>query len=437
MPSPLSEALRRPASDLSFSVFLVTVVLCLLRANDLPSVDFGVGGTTVSVGPADVALTATAVLATLRLRARRTVPSPWLLGATALFALLIVASAIPNGADALTAAGKLAEFAALTLGAAAFLETRERLAALAELIVVYAAVAVLWGAIGFISGSGGRQGSFLGEHDLAAVSAMALAIGLAHVHARAGRLPVGTLVAIGAGGLGLMLGASLASLLGLYLVVAAVIGLALAVRSLRPAAVLATLGIAVIVTAGTLSMRSGDLGFLQEWFGPEAEAPGQYAASWSQRLIYAYLGVRVFLDRPVLGTGWQGELPPEDYARYLPDAHERFADQPASYFPASDDTLIPQQTYDQVLFEMGLVGCAVFFAAGFLAVRYALRAGLHWPRRSSGTELAYVPLAWLGGVAGALAGAALFGGAPLTGTFWLILGVAAAAPALVPIPART
>ena len=96
MPSPLSRALRRPASDLSFSVFLVTVLLCLLRSRDLPSVDFGVAGTTVSVGPADLALLATAVLAALRLRARRTLPSPWLLAATAAFALLIVAVLDPE-----------------------------------------------------------------------------------------------------------------------------------------------------------------------------------------------------------------------------------------------------------------------------------------------------------------------------------------------------
>ena len=66
---------------------------------------------------------------------------------------------------ALTSAGKLAEFAALTLGAAAFVDSRERLAALMQLIVAYTVVAVFWGAIGFVGGDGGRQGSFLGEHD--------------------------------------------------------------------------------------------------------------------------------------------------------------------------------------------------------------------------------------------------------------------------------
>ena len=99
---------------------------------------------------------------------------------------------------------------------------------------------------------------------------------------------------------------------------------------------------AVVVTVADLrrgdgrdatALRSADLGFLQAWFGPPPETPGQYAASWSQRLIYVYIGGRVFLDNPVLGTGWEGELPPHDYAQYLADARERFPDQPAHYFP--------------------------------------------------------------------------------------------------------
>jgi len=232
-----------------------------------------------------------------------------------------------------------------------------------------------------------------------------------------------------AGSLGVMLGASLASLLAVYLVSGAILALALVRHSLRLGAVLATFAVAVVVTAGTLSLRGGELGFLQQWFGPEPEQPGQYAASWSQRLIFAYLGGRVFLDQPLLGTGWQGELPPDEFARYLPDAHERFSDQPPSYFPKSDGTLIPQQTYDQVLFELGLVGATAFLAATLLAIRQAVRAGVRWAGEAW-SELAYVPVAWLAGLAGALAGAALFGGAPLTATFWLILGVAAAAPPL-------
>ena len=149
--------------------------------------------------------------------------------------------------------------------------------------------------------------------------------------------------------------------------------------------------------------------------------PASTPASWSQRLIYAYIGGRIFLDQPVLGTGWHGLLPPEEFARYLPDARERFSDQPAHYFPPADGHFIPQQTYDQVLFELGLVG------AGVLAVLLALagwRAAVAARRRDP--DAAYIPAMWLAAVLGAIAGAALFGGAPLTAMFWLSLGVVAA-----------
>ena len=67
----------------------------------------------------------------------------------------------------------------------------------------------------------------------------------------------------------------------------------------------------------------------------------------------------VFLDRPLLGTGWHGELPSATYTRYLPDARDRFADQPPHYFPLEDGTFVPQQTYDQVLYQLGLIGAAL------------------------------------------------------------------------------
>jgi hypothetical protein len=88
-----------------------------------------------------------------------------------------------------------------------------------------------------------------------------------------------------------------------------------------------------------------------------------------------------------------------------------------------------------VLFELGLVGAAAFLAAALLAARQAIVAGLRWAREGPWAELGYVPAAWLAGLAGTIAGAALFGGAPIAAMFWLILGVAAAAPALAPAPA--
>ena len=433
MPSPLRRAIGWPVRDLSFSVFVTAVVLSLLRARDLPSVELGVGEAELSVGPVDVALVATAALAVWRLRVRRALRSGALVVAAAAFALFLLVTALPNGADAVTSAGRLAELFALTLGAAAFVDSQERLQAVLTLIVGFCVVAVSWGVVGFVTGGGGRQGSFLGEHDLAALGTLALVVGLAAMYARS-RPQVWVAVAIAAGGLAIALGASLASLLGLYLAAAALLALALARSSLGRGALFTTLVVVIAVTGATLTLRSGELGFIQEWFGPEPEQPGQYAASWSQRLIYAYVGGRIFLDSPLLGTGWHGELPPEEYAQYLPDARSRFSDQPPTYFPQSDETFIPQQAYDQILFELGLIGAGLFALVLILASRAAVRAGLGGARAPRVLEQGLVPAGWLAGMAGALAGAALFGGSPLASLLWLTLGVAAATPSIVMEP---
>lgn len=423
MPGQLPRALGRSAGDLSFAIFLVTVALSLLRARELPAVDIGLAGTTLSITPTDVLLAATAVLALLRLRGRRPLPGRSTMLAVAAFAALVLLSALPNGAVAVVAAAKLIELGALVLGAAAFLDTGERLRALFLVLVTFTAVAVCWGLIGFVTGDRSRQASFMGEHDLAALATIAIAIGLARVHGRRGFPGALAVVGIAAGTLGVVLGAALASLLGVYLAAAAITYVAYRRRELRWAAAAATIAVAAVATAGTLALRQGDLGFIQSWFGPPAETPGQYAASWSQRLIFVYVGGRVFLDNPVVGTGWHGVLPPEDFAQYLPDARERFSDQPPHYFPPEDGAFIPQQTYDQLLFQLGLLGAAVFL---LLAVLAALRAARAAGRRLA--DAAYMPLAWLASLAGVLAGAALFGGSPLAAIFWLTLGVVAAEP---------
>ena len=131
----------------------------------------------------------------------------------------------------------------------------------------------------------------------------------------------------------------------------------------------------------------------------------------------------------MIGTGWEGELPPDDYAQYLPDARERFSDQPPHYFPPATGTLIPQQTWDQVLFELGARRSSVLSRAR--RPRDRPRGGRRPEaarRASRGASRPTCPLGWLAVIAGAIAGAALFGGSPLAALFWLALGVAAARP---------
>ena len=433
MPSLPSRALRRSASDPFFLVFLVTVVLCLLRARDLPTIEVS----EAAVGVPDAALLVLAVLAALQLRnGGWRLPSPWLVGVAGAFALLIVGSSLGHGASAFTSAGKLAELLVLTVAAALALDTEERLEALVMVVLAVCVTGAAWAVVQFVRDGVGRHPSFLGEHDMAALGTMAIVVGLARLYTRQGGRPsLLTLTALVAGSVAVTLGAALASLLGLYLAAGAALALGAVRGELRRAPLLATLVVLVAVTAGTLSLRSGELGFLNSWFGAEPDRPGQYAASWSQRLIYVYIGGRVFLDQPLLGTGWHGELPPEEYARYLPDARERFSDQPSHYFPSEDGTFVPQQTYDQVLYELGIVGFVLLLVLLALALRQAVATALHAPRGPTG-EVGYLAVCWLAALLGSLGGAALFGGSPIAGIFWLTLGVVAAAGSNVPA-ART
>ena len=118
---------------------------------------------------------------------------------------------------------------------------------------------------------------------------------------------------------------------------------------------------------------------------------------------------------------------PEEFAQYLPAAHERFPDQPENYFPPATGTFIQQQAYDQVLYLLGVVG------AGALPPAPRSRSRRGAPGRIDGLERAgrrraYLPLALPAASSGALAGAALFGGTPLATLFWLSIGVVAAGP---------
>ena len=166
MPSLLSRATRRPASDLSFSVFLVTVCCAYFaHATSPASTSARRERPSPSARP-----TSRCWRRPCSLRSatdRRTMPSPWLLAATAAFALPDRASAIANGATR-DRSGKARRVRSLTLGAAAFLETRSATCCARRVDRRLRVVAAFWGAVGFVAGAGGRQGSFLGEHDLAA-----------------------------------------------------------------------------------------------------------------------------------------------------------------------------------------------------------------------------------------------------------------------------
>lgn len=425
---------RLPGRDVPFLVLCVALALSLVRSINQPEWTIHALGNSITFVPADLALAVLAAFCVGRLLERRSLPRParamTAIGA-AFSAWLLFSSVISSGA-AFIGAAKLIEYGLLALGVILFVTRRQQLWALYGVLVAVNTIAVGRALYDFAHHFGWRQGAFLGEHDLAALSTMTLTGALVTLFAPRSRgwfFAVAGLV----GAIGITLGAALAQLVGLYLAIAAILALAAARRSVTVRGVLVTLAVTAAVTAGTLSLRSGELGFLQSWFGTKkAETPGQYAGSWSQRLIFAYIGGRIFIDHPVFGSGWYGVIPPKVYGRYVPDARRRFPDQPYGYFPAPPANFIPQQTYDQVLYELGIVGAALFLALAVMTVRTALLVGRKWPRPRTDEGLAYLPLAWTASLAGALAGAALFGGIPITAIFWFTLGVVAVSPSLLP-----
>jgi hypothetical protein len=427
---------RPPGRDVPFLVLCVALGLSLVRSINQPEVTVHVAGNSITLVPADLALAALALFCVLRLLDRRTLPRPAraITATGAAFGVWLLISSAASSSSAFIGASKLLEYGVLALGIILFVTRRGQLWLLFGVLVIVDTAGLIRALYDFAHHPGSRQGAFLGEHDFAALSTMTLTGALAALYSHPPRRRLLVLAGL-VGALGITLGAALAQLLGLYLAVAAILAIAAARRSVTLRALVVTLAVTAAVTAGTLSLRSGELGFLQSWFGSKKpEAPGQYAGSWSQRLIYAYIGGRIFLDHPVLGSGWYGLLPPKIYARYLPAARRRFPDQPPLYFPPANGTFIPQQTYDQILYELGIVGAALFLALAAVTIRTAIRVGRGWPRGDPDEALAYLPLAWAASLAGALAGAALFGGIPMTAIFWFTFGVAAVAPTLMPPP---
>jgi hypothetical protein len=446
MADPRAKPQWRSAVDLPLIVLATATVLSLIRSIDQPSFTVEVAGSEITFVLADVALAVLAGFCLHRLLGSGSLPRParaLAIAATAFSAWLFLSSAA-NGATAVIAAAKLLEYGVLALGFVLFVRRRLQLWLLVGVLVAFTAVAVAYGVLAFFDAPfvesrfpGRRQPSFLGEHDLAGLSTMTVAVALAALFAprhRLGRLP---LVAGIAGGIGVVLGAAVAGLLGLYLAVGAILAVGAARKVATKRAVVVTLAVTAAITIGVLSLRSGDLGaFLRSvGIGEKREDTFGNAASWNERLIDAYIGGRIFLDNPIVGTGWHGELPPEEYVRFLDDARARFPDQPSTYFP-SEKVFIPQQTYDQVLYELGIVGALLFLVLAFVAVRTAVRVARTWPRGDPDEAAAYLPAAWVAALAGGLSGAALFGGIPLAAIFWITIGVTAVAPSLAPPPAH-
>ncbi|MDQ3823606.1 MAG: O-antigen ligase family protein, partial [Actinomycetota bacterium] len=186
--------------------------------------------------------------------------------------------------------------------------------------------------------------------------------------------------------------------------------------------------VVLVVAAGVFALRDADMRAFLRFLGvePAREAETFAGETYVQRLVLGYIGVRIFLDRPLLGAGWQATSEEQTYGPFVPDARRRYPDAPALVFPSPEHPWGVQNAYLHAAAELGIVGLALFlgvFATGLLV------AGRAAARAPPGTALAAsLPILWLLVTMGVWLGLGLVAGIPLVGLQWLALGLAAAAP---------
>ena len=408
-----------------------------------------VGSTTVDVRPSDLAIllvVVAAVVSIARLGAAPLFPARWLwiFGAALLvwlaFEALRPASVDDEGfADHFVTFAKLCEYALLAVAVPLLVRRRDDLGSSSAHSSCGASqrrrsrcssssasdIFDAWNA-------GWRQPSFLGHHDLAALSAIALSVAAAGIVASRRNLPVSSLFvpALLAGLLGLVLAGSVAAAGGLAVAMLAV-AIASRARFAPSARQFAALAAVVLAVAGGVAAVRGDaLEDFLRFVGVRGDEPPVGVETYSQRTVLAYIGLRIFQDNPVAGVGWQRSSSPDVFEPYVPDARKRFPDVVDLAFPSRENRWGVQNLYVQVLADAGIIGFALLLAVGGSALLLAWRTARHGPTPwAVGAGL--VSLGALLTVAGEWASLGIVSGIPIQAATSLMLGLAAAGAATV------
>ncbi|HXG76912.1 MAG TPA: O-antigen ligase family protein [Gaiellaceae bacterium] len=418
-------------------VLAAAVPLLFLHIRYQPKVSVGVGSTSAELTLADAAIAAVVLAAALRARRdglAALAPARWILLATGLLlALALLALATPSllgeeyplAVHAVSAL-KFCWYALLLPATLVLVRTRDDARVLFIAVVLWSAVATAWGALQFLGlvsefegrRPGQREPSFVGIHDLSALSGAALALGLAGL-ALVRERPLArswTGPALAAGALGVVLSGAMTGVAGVWLATLAILGLARARGLLATRGALAALAIVLAVTAGTAVMRAEAIERFAEFIGLRDPQEEVRAESYPQRTMLAYIGLRIWLDHPVAGVGWLASDEEWAYGPHLDDARRRFPNLPDESFPSPEHPWGVQSLYVQALADLGLIGFAALLALGAAALTAGLRAARASP-------VALVGLAWMLVAAGVWAGLGLVSGIPLAALTWLALGL--------------
>jgi O-antigen ligase len=279
---------------------------------------------------------------------------------------------------------------------------------------------------------GWRQPSFLGHHDLAALSALAIALVVAGLLSGAQRLPARRLflLALLAGGIGLIVAGSLAAALGFT---AGALGAALAARirfDVSPRRIIALVALVAVVFAGVTAIRADSLEEFVRFLGISERREPEGVETYSQRTVLAYIGIRIWEDNALFGVGWQRSARAEVFEPYLADARRRFPDVVDEAFPAPGREWGVQNLYVQMLADAGVIGLVLLIAVGAAGFVLAWRVIAHapWPWAAGAGVAAVCALLTL---AGEWASLGIVPGLPIAAATSLVFGIAAAGAATV------
>lgn len=413
--------------------------LLFLHATYQPAVTVDAGSTSLRLTLADLAIAAVAGAAALRARRDglgRLQPGLWMYAALAVaLGWIAVEVALPVLRDEPTAwqehavsAAKLAWYALLAPAVPLLLTRRSEAQLFLRAAIALSAAATAWGLLQFLGlvdefdgrRPAQREPSFLGTHDFAALSAAALTIGILLVAVRRehaiGR--AWCVAAVFSGALGVALSGAMTGVVGIWLATAATI---LAARRLGDPSVrrvLAVIGIAVLVSSGAALLRGSSFERFAEFVGLRDPVESADVGSFVHRSVLAYIGVKIFLEQPVLGAGWQASSEEWAYSPHLDAARSRFPDEPDYVFPSPDHPWGVQNGPIQVLSDLGLVGLGAFAALIALAVSTGARGIGSGP-------FSFVGVLWLLASLGVWTGLGLVAGIPTAALTWLALGLAA------------